>query len=84
MMIAMAPNAGADQIANVVAPMEATGTAHRKVVRGNTHDAVAAVGDAAGVRELGLELLAGVDQAVPIARRVLAHAALAGRRPAQA
>jgi 3-deoxy-7-phosphoheptulonate synthase len=68
MMIVMAPDAGARDIAHVVARLEATGTVHPKVVPGAAQVVVAAIGDAGAVRDLGLEALAGVDRVVPIAR----------------
>jgi len=68
MMIMMAPEASPEQIRQVVARLEATGTVHPKVVPGASQIAVAAIGDAAAVRGLGLQALDGVDQVVPLSR----------------
>src|SRR3954451_22930576 len=68
MMIMMTPDARPEQIRQVVARLEATGTVHPKVVPGETQIAVAAIGDAAAVRELSLQTLDGVDQVVPLSR----------------
>ena len=68
MMIMMAPEASPEQIRQVVARLEATGTVHPKVVPGESQIAVAAIGDAAAVRGLGLQALDGVDQVVPLSR----------------
>ncbi len=68
MMVMMAPEATADEIGHVVARLEATGTVHAKVVPGAAQIAIAAIGDVAAVRGLGLELLTGVDRVVPLSR----------------
>ena len=68
MMIMMAPEASPEQIRQVVARLEATGTVHPKVVPGASQIAVAAIGDAAAVRGLGLQALDGVDQVIPLSR----------------
>ena len=81
MMIMMAPEATEEQITNVVARLDATGTVHAKVVPGAAQVAIAAIGDAAAVRQLGVEALTGVPR---FAAGVLAHAAFAGRTPAHA
>jgi len=68
MMIMMAPDAGPDHIREVVGRLEATGTVHPKVIAGQTQIAVAAIGDAAAVRELDLQTLDGVDRVIPLSR----------------
>jgi 3-deoxy-7-phosphoheptulonate synthase len=68
MMIMMAPEATPEQITRVVQRLDATGTVHAKVVPGAEQVAIAAIGDAAAVRRLGMEALAGVDRVVPLSR----------------
>jgi 3-deoxy-7-phosphoheptulonate synthase len=68
MMIMMAPEATPEQIRHVVERLEATGTVHPKVVPGAAQIAVAAIGDVAAVRQLGLQALGGVDRVVPLSR----------------
>jgi 3-deoxy-7-phosphoheptulonate synthase len=68
MMIMMAPEATPQEIETVVARLDGTGTVHAKVVPGEAQVAVAAIGDAAAVRQLGLEALAGVDRVIPLSR----------------
>jgi 3-deoxy-7-phosphoheptulonate synthase len=68
MMIMMAPEATDEQITNVVARLDATGTVHAKVVPGAAQVAIAAIGDAGAVRGLGVEALSGVDRVVPLSR----------------
>ncbi|MEA2382463.1 MAG: 3-deoxy-7-phosphoheptulonate synthase [Solirubrobacteraceae bacterium] len=68
MMIMMAPNASPDHVRQVVGRLEVTGTVHAKVIVGHTQTAVAAIGDAAAVRQLDLQALDGVDQVVPLSR----------------
>ena len=66
-MVVMTPEATAEQIDAVVAKLEARGV-HAKVMPGELTTAIGAIGDPEGVRELGLEGLAGVDQVIPISR----------------
>jgi 3-deoxy-7-phosphoheptulonate synthase len=66
-MVVMTPEATAEQIDAVVAKLEARGV-HAKVMPGELTTAIGAIGDPQGVRELGLEGLAGVDQVIPISR----------------
>jgi 3-deoxy-7-phosphoheptulonate synthase len=68
MMIMMAPEATPEQIRHVVERLEATGTVHPKVVPGAAQIAVAAIGDVAAVRQLGLQALGGGDRVVPLSR----------------
>jgi 3-deoxy-7-phosphoheptulonate synthase len=68
MMIMMAPEATPEQIDNVVARLDLPGTVHAKVVPGETQVAVAAIGDAAAVRQLEMETVPGVDRVVPLSR----------------
>jgi 3-deoxy-7-phosphoheptulonate synthase len=67
MMVVMTPEATQAQIDAVVAKLEARGV-HAKVMPGELTTAIGAIGDPEGVRELGLEGLAGVDQVIPISR----------------
>jgi 3-deoxy-7-phosphoheptulonate synthase len=66
-MIVMTPEATEDQIAAVRARLETTGV-HVLVLPGELTTAIGAIGDPEGVRELGLEGMAGVDRVVPISR----------------
>src|ERR671915_1099989 len=66
-MVVMTPEATPEQIEAVVAKLEARGV-HAKVMPGELTTAIGAIGDPEGVRELGLEGLAGVDQVIPISR----------------
>jgi 3-deoxy-7-phosphoheptulonate synthase len=68
MMIMMMPGATGEEVSHVVARLEATGTVHAKVVPGASQIAIAALGDAAAVRQLGVEALSGVDRVVPLSR----------------
>jgi 3-deoxy-7-phosphoheptulonate synthase len=68
MMIMMVPEATPQQITHVVTSLDRTGTVHAKVVPGEAQVAIAAIGDAAAVRRLGLEALPGVDRVVPLSR----------------
>ena len=63
----MTPEATPEQIQAVVEKLEARGV-HAKVMPGELTTAIGAIGDPEGVRELGLEGLAGVDQVIPISR----------------
>src|ERR687894_2104498 len=67
MMVVMTPDASAAQIEAVVERLEAAGV-HAKVMPGELTTAIRAIGDPQGVRAMGLEGLAGVDQVVPISR----------------
>ena len=66
-MIVMTPEAGEAEIAAVRARLETTGV-HVLVLPGELVTAIGAIGDPEGVRELGLEGMAGVDRVVPISR----------------
>jgi len=67
MMIVMTPAATAAEIDAVRAKLDATGV-HVAVMPGELTTAIGAIGDPEGVRELGLEGMAGVDRVVPISR----------------
>ena len=66
-MVVMTPEATPAQIETVVERLEKAGV-HAKVMPGELTTAIGAIGDPEGVRELGLEGLAGVDQVIPISR----------------
>src|SRR6266496_3875624 len=66
-MIVMTPDAGEAEIAAVRKRLETTGV-HVLVLPGELTTAIGAIGDPEGVRELGLEGMAGVDRVVPISR----------------
>src|SRR5256885_11950215 len=81
MMVVMTPGATEEQVAAVVARLETTGV-HVLVMPGELTTAIGAIGDPEGVRELGLEGMAGVDRVVPISRPYkLASSALAHHEP---
>src|SRR5689334_21670110 len=81
MMIVMTPGATEEQVAAVVARLETTGV-HVLVMPGELTTAIGAIGDPEGVRELGLEGMAGVDRVVPISRPYkLASSELAHHEP---
>src|SRR4051812_25316392 len=67
MMVVMTPGASDEQVAAVVAKLEATGV-HVLTMPGELTTAIGAIGDPEGVRELGLEGMSGVDRVVPISR----------------
>src|SRR3954469_10749013 len=67
MMVVMTPGATDEQVAAVVARLETTGV-HVLTMPGELTPAIGAIGDPEGVRELGLEGMAGVDRVVPISR----------------
>src|SRR6478672_8597751 len=67
MMVVMTPGATEEQVAAVVAKLETTGV-HVVVMPGELTTAIGAIGDPEGVRELGVEGMAGVDRVVPISR----------------
>src|SRR5690242_3309536 len=67
MMVVMTPGATKAQIDAVVARLETTGV-HVLTLPGELTTAIGAIGDPEGVRELGLEGMAGVDRVVPISR----------------
>src|SRR2546423_10889227 len=67
MMVVMTPGATEEQIKHVVERLETTGV-HVLVMPGELTTAIGAIGDPEGVRELGLEGMAGVDRVVPISR----------------
>jgi 3-deoxy-7-phosphoheptulonate synthase len=66
-MIVMTPAATPAEVAAVQARLEDTGV-HVLVMPGELTTAIGAIGDPEGVRELGLEGMAGVDRVVPISR----------------
>ncbi len=67
MMIVMQPGAEEAQIQAVRDRLATTGV-HVVVMPGTLTTAIGAIGDPAGVGELGLEGMAGVDRVVPISR----------------
>src|SRR3712207_8439861 len=80
-MIVMTPEATEANIAAVRARLETTGV-HVLVLPGELTTAIGAIGDPEGVRELGLEGMAGVDRVVPIFRPYkLASSELAHHQP---
>jgi 3-deoxy-7-phosphoheptulonate synthase len=80
-MIVMTPDATEAQIAAVRARLETTGV-HVLVMPGELTTAIGAIGDPEGVRELGLQGMAGVDRVVPISRPYkLASSELAHHEP---
>lgn len=80
-MIVMTPEATEAQIAAVRGRLETTGV-HVLVLPGELTTAIGAIGDPEGVRELGLEGMAGVDRVVPISRPYkLASSELAHHEP---
>jgi 3-deoxy-7-phosphoheptulonate synthase len=80
-MIVMTPEATEAEIAAVRARLETTGV-HVLVLPGELTTAIGAIGDPEGVRELGLEGMAGVDRVVPISRPYkLASSELAHHEP---
>jgi 3-deoxy-7-phosphoheptulonate synthase len=80
-MIVMTPGAGEAEIAAVRARLETVGV-HVLVMPGELTTAIGAIGDPEGVRELGLEGMAGVDRVVPISRPYkLASSELAHHEP---
>ena len=82
-MIVMTPEAGEPEIEAVKAKLETTGV-HVLVLPGELTTAIGAIGDPEGVRELGLEGMAGVDRVVPISRPYkLASSELAHHEPTE-
>jgi 3-deoxy-7-phosphoheptulonate synthase len=80
-MIVMTPEASEAEIAAVRERLETTGV-HVLVLPGEMVTAIGAIGDPEGVRELGLEGMAGVDRVVPISRPYkLASSELAHHEP---
>src|SRR3954451_15818028 len=80
-MIVMTPEATEAHIAAVRKRLETTGV-HVLVLPGELRTAIGAIGDPEGVRELGLEGMAGVDRVVPISRPYkLASSELAHHEP---
>jgi 3-deoxy-7-phosphoheptulonate synthase len=67
MMIVMTPGASEGQVEAVKERLASTGV-HVVVLPGELTTAIGAIGDPEGVRELGLEGMAGVDRVVPISR----------------
>src|SRR3954452_16876338 len=66
-MVVMTPGATQDQVDAVVARLATTGV-HVVVMPGELTTAIGAIGDPAGVAELGLEVMPGVDRLVPLSR----------------
>ena len=66
-MIVMAPQASEQQVEAVRERLATTGV-HVVVMPGELTTAIGAIGDPAGVAELGLEGMDGVDRVVPISR----------------
>jgi len=66
-MVVMTPEAGKAEVDAVVERLETTGV-HVVVMPGELTTAIGAIGDPEGVRELGLEGMAGVDRVVEISR----------------
>jgi 3-deoxy-7-phosphoheptulonate synthase len=82
-MIVMTPEAGEAEIEAVKAKLSTTGV-HVLVLPGELTTAIGAIGDPEGVRELGLEGMAGVDRVVPISRPYkLASSELAHHEPTE-
>src|SRR5687768_7683501 len=80
-MVVMTPEATEAEIAAVKSRLETTGV-HVLVLPGELTTAIGAIGDPEGVRELGLEGMAGVDRVVPISRPYkLASSELAHHEP---
>jgi 3-deoxy-7-phosphoheptulonate synthase len=80
-MIVMTPEATEANIEAVKKRLETTGV-HVLVLPGEMTTAIGAIGDPEGVRELGLEGMAGVDRVVPISRPYkLASSELAHHEP---
>jgi 3-deoxy-7-phosphoheptulonate synthase len=67
MMIVMTPGASEAEVDAVKDRLATTGV-HVVVLPGELTTAIGAIGDPEGVRELGLEGMAGVDRVVPISR----------------
>src|SRR5947208_16421417 len=81
MMIVMTPGASEAQVEAVKERLATTGV-HVVVLPGELTTAIGAIGDPEGVRELGLEGMAGVDRVVPISRPYkLASSELAHHEP---
>ena len=66
-MIVRTPHATPEEVAAVEKRLETMGV-HVLVLPGELTTAIGAIGDPEGVRELGLEGMAGVDRVVPISR----------------
>jgi 3-deoxy-7-phosphoheptulonate synthase len=82
MMIVMTPDASAEDIAAVKARLEERGNLHVLIMPGELTTAIGAIGDPAGVAEMGLEGMRGVDRVVPISRPYkLASSELAHHEP---
>src|SRR3954452_2705595 len=64
-MVVMTPGATKEQVDAVVGRLETTGV-HVVVMPGELTTAIGAIGDPAGVAELGLEVMPGVNRLVPI------------------
>ena len=80
-MIVMTPGASEAEVDAVVRRLEATGV-HVLTMPGELTTAIGAIGDPEGVRDLGLEGMAGVDRVVPISRPYkLASSELAHHEP---
>src|SRR3954453_9684209 len=80
-MIVMTPGASEAEVEAVKERLATTGV-HVVVLPGEMTTAIGAIGDPEGVRELGLEGMAGVDRVVPISRPYkLAPSELAHHEP---
>ena len=80
-MIVMKPEATEANIEAVKKRLETTGV-HVLVLPGELTTAIGAIGDPEGVRELGLEGMAGVDRVVPISRPYKLASSELARAPA--
>src|SRR5438477_2231380 len=67
-MIVMTPEATEAEISEVKKRLESIERLHVLVLPGELTTAIGAIGDPAGVAELGLEVMPGVDRIVPISR----------------
>jgi 3-deoxy-7-phosphoheptulonate synthase len=65
MMVVMTPHASRGEVEAVVERIEEAGL-HAKVMPGEVTTAIGAIGDPVGARELGLEVMPGVERVVPI------------------
>jgi 3-deoxy-7-phosphoheptulonate synthase len=81
MMVVMSPEATDDQVQAVADRLATTGV-HVAVMPGELTTAIGAIGDPEGVRQLGLEGMAGVDRVIEISRPYkLASSELAHHEP---
>jgi 3-deoxy-7-phosphoheptulonate synthase len=81
-MIVMTPGARPEEIEAVKERLESLGRLHVLVMPGELTTAIGAIGDPAGVAELGIDGMPGVDRVVPISRPYkLASSELAHHEP---